>query len=32
MPAVRENGAKTVALAGKDAINTWNQLEVLFTQ
>jgi hypothetical protein len=30
--AVRENGAKMVALAGRDALNTWNPLEVLLTQ
>jgi hypothetical protein len=30
--AVRDNGAKLVALAGRDALNTWNQLEVLFAQ
>jgi len=30
--AVRDNGAKMIALASKDAANTWNQLEVLFTQ
>lgn len=27
--AVRETGAKMVALSGKDAANTWGQLEVL---
>jgi hypothetical protein len=30
--AVRDNAAKMVALAGRDATTTWNQLEVLFTQ
>ncbi|HEX6388592.1 MAG TPA: hypothetical protein VFZ89_04070 [Solirubrobacteraceae bacterium] len=30
--AVRENAGKMVALAGREALNTWNQLEVLFTQ
>lgn len=30
--AVRESGAKMVALAGKDARGTWQQLEVLMTQ
>jgi hypothetical protein len=30
--AVRDNGAKIVALSGRDATTTWNQLEVLFTQ
>lgn len=30
--AVRDNGAKMVALASRDAVNTWNQLEVLFRQ
>ena len=30
--AVREHGAKMVALSGADATNTWRQLEVLFTQ
>ncbi len=27
--AVRETGAKMVALSGKDAVNTWGQLELL---
>lgn len=30
--AVRDNGAKMVALSGRDATTTWKQLEVLFTQ
>jgi hypothetical protein len=30
--AVRDNAAKMVALAGRDARDTWAQLEVLFTQ
>lgn len=30
--AVRENGAKMVALAGDEARGTWNQLEVLMCQ
>jgi hypothetical protein len=30
--AVRDNGAKMVALSGRDATTTWNQLEVLFSQ
>lgn len=30
--AVRDYGARMVALSGGDALNTWNQLEVLFTQ
>jgi hypothetical protein len=30
--AVRNHGAKMVALTGKDAGSTWAQLEVLFTQ
>ena len=30
--AVRDNGARMVALAGRDAIGTWAQLEVLMTQ
>jgi hypothetical protein len=30
--AVRDNNAKMVALSGRDATTTWNQLEVLFSQ
>src|SRR5947209_3893213 len=30
--AVRENGAKMVALTGRDARNTWQQLEVVMSQ
>lgn len=30
--AVRDHGAKMVALAARDALNTWQQLEVLFSQ
>lgn len=30
--AVRNSGAKMVALAGREATTTWNQLEVLLTQ
>ena len=30
--AVRDNDARMVALAGRDAIGTWAQLEVLMTQ
>lgn len=30
--AVRDNGARMVALTGDDARSTWTQLEVLFTQ
>ncbi len=30
--AVKENAAKMVALSGKDARNTWQQLEVLMSQ
>lgn len=30
--AVRDNNAKLIALSGRDATTTWNQLEVLFTQ
>jgi hypothetical protein len=30
--AVRDNSARMVALAGREAIGTWAQLEVLFTQ
>jgi hypothetical protein len=30
--AVRESGARLVALAGREAIGTWAQLEVLMTQ
>jgi hypothetical protein len=30
--AVRDNGARMVALAGREAIGTWAQLEVLLTQ
>jgi hypothetical protein len=30
--AVREHGAKMVALTGKDARNTWQQLEVVMSQ
>jgi hypothetical protein len=30
--AVRENGAKMIALTGKDARNTWQQLEVVISQ
>jgi hypothetical protein len=30
--AVRDSGARMVALAGKEAIGTWNQLEVLLSQ
>jgi hypothetical protein len=30
--AVRGSGARMVVLAGKEAIGTWNQLEVLFTR
>lgn len=30
--AVRESGARMVTLAGKDAIGTWAQLEVLMTR
>lgn len=29
LDAVRSSGARMVALAGRDAIGTWNQLEVL---
>lgn len=32
LAAVKEHGAKMVALAGKDALGTWRQLEVLFCQ
>jgi hypothetical protein len=32
MAAVRDNGARMVALAGNEAIGTWAQLEVLMTQ
>jgi hypothetical protein len=30
--AVRDSGARMVALAGKEAIGTWDQLEVLMSQ
>lgn len=30
--AVRDHGAKMIALTGRDARSTWTQLEVLFTQ
>jgi len=30
--AVRDSGARMVALAGKDAIGTWSQLEVFMSQ
>jgi hypothetical protein len=30
--AVRNSGARMVALAGREAIGTWNQLEVLMSQ
>ena len=30
--AVRDNNAKMVALSGRDATGTWNQLEVVFSQ
>lgn len=30
--AVRDNGARMVALAGREAIGTWAQLEILLTQ
>lgn len=30
--AVRDNGARMLALSGRDATTTWNQLEVLFSQ
>jgi hypothetical protein len=30
--AIRNSGAKMVALAGREATTTWNQLEVLLTQ
>lgn len=30
--AVRDNGARMVALGGRDAIGTWAQLEVLMSQ
>jgi hypothetical protein len=30
--AVRDNDAKMVALSGRDATSTWNQLEVVFSQ
>jgi hypothetical protein len=32
LSAVTEHGAKMVALAGKEALGTWQQLEVLFSQ
>lgn len=32
LAAVRENGARMVALAGRDATNTWSQLELCMTQ
>lgn len=32
LAAVRDNGARMVALAGPDAIGTWAQLEVLLSQ
>ena len=32
LAAVRENGARMVALAGRDAKNTWMQLELFMTQ
>jgi hypothetical protein len=32
LAAVRDNSAKMVALSGRDATTTWNQLEVPFTQ
>ncbi len=32
LAAVRENGARMVALAGRDATNTWAQLELFMTQ
>src|SRR6478752_2467559 len=30
--AVRDNAARMVTLSGRDAISTWNQLEILMTQ
>lgn len=30
--AVRDNAARMVTLSGRDAIGTWNQLEILMTQ
>lgn len=30
--AVRDSGARMVALAGKDALGVWDQLEVVMTQ
>lgn len=32
LAAVRDNGARMVALAGRDATNTWAQLELFMTQ
>jgi hypothetical protein len=32
LAAVRENSARMVALAGRDATNTWTQLELFMTQ
>lgn len=32
LAAVRENNARMVALAGRDATNTWAQLELFMTQ
>jgi hypothetical protein len=32
LAAVRENGARMVALAGRDARSTWEQLEILMIQ
>jgi 3-methyladenine DNA glycosylase Tag len=30
--AVRDNAARMVTLSGRDAVGTWNQLEILMTQ
>jgi 3-methyladenine DNA glycosylase Tag len=30
--AVRDNAARMVTLSGRDAIGTWNQIEILMTQ
>jgi len=32
LEAVRSSGARMVALSGRDAINTWAQLEIVMTQ
>jgi len=32
LAAVKEHGAKMVALTGKEALNTWLQLEIFFSQ